>query len=147
MADLNAVVLTGRLVADPELRSGADNKQFLTFRIAVYGGKAQSTGLPITMFIDCAMFNVQQWMMDEISMMRKGKRIIVNGNLRGKTYMKHCQPVTEWWVSVLQAQLAAPMKSEDDVAPAAPTVQPQPKRQTVSLPKGIADPFEGDLFG
>ena len=81
---LNCVVLMGRLVADPELRTTTSGLSVATFRVAVDRRYQRSGEEKQTDFISCVAWRekadfVSQWF-------RKGSMIAVQGTLQSRSY-------------------------------------------------------------
>ena len=81
---LNCVVLMGRLVADPELRTTTSGLSVATFRVAVDRRYQKNSEERQTDFINCVAWRekadfVSQWF-------RKGSMIAVQGTLQSRSY-------------------------------------------------------------
>ena len=82
MSDINQVILTGRLTADPELRYTPSGKAYATFNIAT-GRKYKSQSGELkedTSFIGCTTFNQQAEFLGQY--IRKGQAVLVQGRLK-----------------------------------------------------------------
>lgn len=81
---MNALTLTGNLVADPEKVDLPDGRILANFRIGNsewYNGESRDNG-----FFDVTVFGAQaQNVLDQLS---KGTRVIVSGRLQHSTYEK-----------------------------------------------------------
>lgn len=81
---LNSVILMGRLVADPELRTTTTGKSVASFRIAVdrsfvrQGEQRQADFIPIVAWENTANFVCRYF--------TKGSMIAVQGQLQSRTY-------------------------------------------------------------
>ena len=79
MSDINSVVLVGRLVRDPEVRTTPRGVSVGNFTLAVnrrfkVNGEAQEE----TAFVPCAVFNLPaQWLGEH----KKGEKVAVSGRL------------------------------------------------------------------
>lgn len=87
MPNVNMVLLSGRLVADPELRYTPKGTAVCSFRIAVsrYYRDRESGGFKE----EASFFNVVVWdRMAEMAgeRLRKGSPVFVEGNLRSRSY-------------------------------------------------------------
>lgn len=81
---LNCVVIMGRLVADPELRTTTSGLSVATFRVAVDRRYQKNSEEKQTDFISCVAWRekadfVSQWF-------RKGSMIAVQGTLQSRSY-------------------------------------------------------------
>ena len=137
---INNVVLMGRLVADPELRTTPSGRTLVNFRIAVdrsfvrQGEERQADFIPCTAWEQTANFISRYF--------HKGSMIAVIGSLQSRTYDDKAtgQKRTAYDVVVREASFTG-SKAESGTgsyaAPAAPAapVQPAPAFQSA----GAAD--------
>ena len=84
---LNRVVLMGRLVADPELKTTNTGISVTSFRIAVDRPKRKGEDKPETDFFNCTAWNHNAEFIND--MFSKGEMITVVGNLRSSTFEKN----------------------------------------------------------
>lgn len=81
---MNRVVLTGNLVADPELRKTQSEINTCSFRIAVPKEHSVEEGKPNADFINCVAWRGQADFLCKY--FGKGDRVIVSGKLQSRTY-------------------------------------------------------------
>ena len=81
---LNKVILMGRLVRDPELRTTPQGVSVCTFSIAVDRGYARQGEERQTDFITCVAWRNQAEFISRY--FSKGRMIAIEGNLRTRTY-------------------------------------------------------------
>lgn len=80
---MNSVNLMGRLVNEPEIRLTATQKKFISFRVAVDGGKDKD-GNKITYFLPCVAWNGTAENIAKF--FHKGERIGVSGIITSRDY-------------------------------------------------------------
>lgn len=112
--NMNKVMLTGRLVADPEIRYTKDEKPVASFRLAVNrfakkGSEARAD------FLRCVAFNGLAKVCEEY--LRKGKLIAIVGKIQTKTYESEGQKrsSTEIVVDDLQMMDKKPVSKEEEL--------------------------------
>ena len=81
---INRVVLVGRLVRDPELRTTNSGTSVCSFTVAVDNRTKDNEGNRTTSFIPCAVF--QQTADNMTKFLRKGSLVGVEGRLNQRTY-------------------------------------------------------------
>ncbi len=81
---LNSVVLMGRLVADPELKTTQSNKSVTSFVLAVDRGYVKSGEERQTDFIDVVAWNQTAEFITRY--FKKGSMIALQGSLQTRTY-------------------------------------------------------------
>lgn len=81
---LNVVALTGRLVADPELRMTTTGKEVATFRIAVDRPKTKDSIASTADFFTVVAWNSTATFVSRYFI--KGSPIAVNGRLQSRSY-------------------------------------------------------------
>lgn len=79
---MNGVFISGRLTADPELRTTNSNKSVVAFSVAVHRPFTKDT----TDFIDCVAWESNAEFLSKY--FRKGSRIEITGTLQTRTYEK-----------------------------------------------------------
>lgn len=79
MADLNRVLLHGRLTSDPTVQFSQDGKAVVRFTVAVNGFKENSAD-----FIRCVAFDKKADVIGKY--FRKGSQIIVDGRIQTGSY-------------------------------------------------------------
>ena len=84
---LNVIILTGRLVKDPELRKSASDKSFATFTLAVDNTLKEADGTRGTCFIDARVINS-----DRAELLakycHKGSKVAVHGSLNQRNFIR-----------------------------------------------------------
>lgn len=95
---LNSVIIMGRLVRDPELRTTQDGVSVATFRVAVERDMTnRATGKKETDFIDCVAWRQTGEFVGKF--FTKGRMICVMGRLEGRRYTdKEGKERTAWEV-------------------------------------------------
>jgi single-strand DNA-binding protein len=84
VADINRVVLTGRLTADPDLRYTPQGVPVATFTLAVNRPPRRDGERPPADFVDVAAFRDQaEWC---VRALKKGSPVAVEGRLRIHKY-------------------------------------------------------------
>ena len=81
--NINKVILMGRLTADPELKTSANNVSIVQFTVAVNRRYAKE-GQQNVDFIDCTAFSRSAEFLSKY--FRKGSSIIVFGNIQVDTW-------------------------------------------------------------
>lgn len=101
---MNFVVITGRLVHDPELRYTNTNKAVASFTVAVDEGKTAS-GDKKTSFVDCVAWEKRAEFIDQYFL--KGDPITLCGRLETRTWEKDGQKrkATELVVTSVEFQM------------------------------------------
>lgn len=92
MADINRVVLSGRLTRDPEIRATAGGTQVLSFSVAVNDRRRnQQSGQweDYANYIDCSMFGNRAEALSRI--LSKGLQICLEGRLRWSSWERDGQ--------------------------------------------------------
>src|SRR4028119_2162766 len=82
---MNKIILIGRLVKDPEIRSTATGKKVASFSIAVSDGKDQN-GQEITQYFNCTAWEKKAEIIEMY--IKKGHKIAVVGKLQNRTWDK-----------------------------------------------------------
>ena len=84
---LNVIILTGRLVKDPELRKSASDKSFATFTLAVDNTLKDADGTKGTCFIDARIINSDR---AEVfcKYCRKGSKVAIHGSLNQRNFIR-----------------------------------------------------------
>ncbi len=83
---VNRVVLVGRLVKDPELRTTNTGLSYSTFTIAVDNRVKDADGNRGTLFLNCRIFREQAENL--VKSTRKGSKIAVDGSLNQRNYTR-----------------------------------------------------------
>ena len=130
---INSVVLQGRLVADPELKTTTTGKEVVTFRLASDRSYADANGERQADFITCVAWNGTATFINRY--FAKGSMIIVTGRIQTRTYEdRDGNKRTAFEVVINEAsfcgsknETAAPATPASQLAPVqtqAPTDQP-----------------------
>lgn len=116
MAGFNSVVLVGRLVADPEIRTTTTGKNIATFTLAVDKFKDGAN------FIDCETWERTADYVKQYT--KKGNQVLVSGTLEQNVWEKDGKKQSKLFVSVrsLQSLSSATPRQEkaeptEDTAP------------------------------
>ena len=83
---VNRVVLVGRLVKDPELRTTNTGLSYSTFTIAVDNRVKDADGNRGTLFLNCRIFREQAENL--VKSTRKGSKIAVDGSLNQRNFTR-----------------------------------------------------------
>ena len=83
---VNRVVLVGRLVKDPELKTTSKGTSVASFTIALPNKAKEQDGTRITMFINCTTFREQAENL--VKYARKGMLVGVDGSISQKNYTR-----------------------------------------------------------
>ena len=115
---MNHVILTGRLVADPEVRYTQSNKAVASFKLAVDDGKNRD-GKRKTQFIPCVAWEQRGELIDQY--FRKGDPLTVTGKIAVRSYDKDGEKrfVTEVVVGGIEFPLTRPNR-DGEPRPSAP---------------------------
>ena len=121
---INSVVLMGRLVADPELRTTTTGKSVCTFRIAVDRSYVRQGEQRQADFITCVAWEQTGNFISRY--FTKGSMIAVAGSIQTRNYEdKNGQKRTAFEVNVREASFTGPKAdSGTQAAPAAPAQAP-----------------------
>lgn len=109
---MNHVILTGRLVKDPETRYTKDNKAHTTFTLAVDDGKRD--GVKMSQYIPCSAWGQTAELIDKYFL--KGYPLTVIGKITVRNYEKDGRKVyvTEVSVSGIEFPLSKPSQKTGD---------------------------------
>ena len=105
---MNHVILTGRLVKDPEIRYTNDKKAVASFTVACADGKKD--GKPRSQFIPCVAWEKTAELVDKYFL--KGDPITVTGKITVRTYEKDGRKVYVTEVRVLGVEFPLQKKRE-----------------------------------
>lgn len=114
---MNHVILTGRLVKDPEIRYTESKKAVASFTLAVDDGKTKD-GEEKSQFIPCVAWEKTAELIDKHFL--KGDPLTVIGKITVRTYEKDGAKryVTEVTVSGIEFPLAKPNRESYGTEPA-----------------------------
>lgn len=91
---MNSIIIHGRMVRDPELKTGASGVEFCKFTVAVDRRKKDDP----TDFFDCTAFGKTGAAIAQY--MKRGRDIVVQGRMESNTTEKDGQKRTYWGISV-----------------------------------------------
>ena len=94
---MNKIIIKGRLVRDPELKTGGSGVEFCKFTVAVDRRKIKDKEKE-TDFFDCTAFGNTGVAVSKF--FTKGKEILVEGRMESSTSEKDGQKRTYWGVVV-----------------------------------------------
>ena len=114
---MNKIIIKGRLTKDPELKTGANGKEFCKFTVAVDRRKVKDKEREAD-FFDCTAFDQTAVAIDKY--MSKGREILVEGRMESsKAEGKDGVKRTYWGITVDGFEFcgkkedAAPVQSVD----------------------------------
>ena len=110
---MNQVILSGRLVRDPELRQTMSNKAACSFSIAVYDGKDKD-GNKKSIFVNCSAWDATAESIAQY--FRKGSQILVSGKWEQNSYEKDGQKKKYDQVRVLKFEFMGNKEPQDAFA-------------------------------
>ena len=151
---LNVVIMSGRLVAEPEIRTTNNGKKVSSFRIAVDAGK-DANGNKKADFFDCVAWEHNAEFLGKNA--HKGYLVTVEGKLQTRSYQdKNGNNRTAVEIVANNVNFAAPKSSNPNAgghaapAPAADYSRPAAQPAAPSYSAGTNDDFaliedEGDL--
>ncbi|MEE8716991.1 MAG: single-stranded DNA-binding protein [Coriobacteriales bacterium] len=111
MADINRVIISGRLTRDPELRATAGGTAVLSFGVAVNDRRRnQQTGQweDYANFIDCSMFGNRAEALSKI--LTKGTLVCCEGRLRWSSWERDGQKRSK--IEVIVDEVVLPSRSQ-----------------------------------
>lgn len=118
---MNKVIMTGRMVRDPELRTTASGANVVSFCMAVPRRFKDANGEYPTDWIDCVAWkNTAEFI---CKFFKKGQLITVYGSIQTRAYEKNGEKRKVTEVNVDEAYFCGDRKSEEK-APA-PSLPPQ----------------------
>ena len=82
---INSVIIVGRLVADPEIRTTTNGTNVASFRIAHDENRRGANGEKQSLYINCTLFGKQTEMLTKF--FHKGNLIGITGRLTQRTYV------------------------------------------------------------
>ena len=111
---MNKIIIKGRLVRDPELKTGASGAEFCKFTVAV-DRRRQKDKEKESDFFDCTAFGNTGVAINQY--MSKGKEILVEGRMESNKTEKDGVKRTWWGISVDTFEFCG-SKSDQSSAPA-----------------------------
>lgn len=138
MPSFNKVILMGNLVADPELKSTANNVFVTSFRIAV-GRRVVKDGSPPADFIDIVCW--RQTAQFVTQHFHKGQAILVCGSLQSRSWVDN-QNIKRYITEVIADEVTF----VDKKPPSSGTTEPaqQPPQQQYSSTSGNFEDLASD---
>lgn len=110
---MNKLILTGRFVADPELKNTNNNSSFATGRIAFDSERKDKDGNYPTVFLDIVVFGRNAEYVAKFG--RKGLRVELCGRLETRTYQDRSgNDVTKYECAVETIKVITPKSTTDD---------------------------------
>ena len=94
---MNRIIIKGRLVRDPELRTGSNGTEYCIFTVAVDRRKQKDKD-KVTDFIDCTAFNQTGVAISKY--FSKGRTILVEGRMESTHTERDGQKRTYWGITV-----------------------------------------------
>lgn len=91
---MNQIIIHGRLVRDPELKTAASGNEFCKFTVAVDRRKKEDP----TDFFDCTAFGKTGVAISKY--LTKGREILVHGRMESNKVEKDGQTRTYWGINV-----------------------------------------------
>lgn len=138
MANINRVILSGRLTRDPELRQTAGGTAVLSLGLAVNDRRRNAqTGQweDYTNFLDCTVFGARAESLSRI--LAKGMLVLAEGKLRWSQWERDGQKRSK--VEVIVEELELPARGRDDEAGQGQTAAAaQPGTQACAAPSYAA---------
>lgn len=142
---MNSVVLAGRLVADPELKTTSSGVEVTSFRLAVNQDYVKSGEEKKADF-----FNITAWRQTAAFICKyfhKGNGIVLKGRLQSRTYQAQ-DGSNRYIVEVVADNAEFPLgggKSNDDTSNYAPTASAPAQTAAVSDTSSADFPVDDDL--
>lgn len=116
---MNKLIIKGRLVRDPELKTAASGAEFCKFTVAVDRRISKDKQVEKnTDFFDCTAFGKTGVFISQY--FTKGREILVEGRMESNTSEKDGQKRTFWGVVVETCEFCG-SKSDNSAAPAPAT--------------------------
>ena len=94
---MNQIIIHGRLVRDPELKTAASGNEFCKFTVAVDRRPVKDKPKEAD-FFDCTAFGKTGAAISQY--MNKGREILIEGRMESNTAEKDGQKRTYWGISV-----------------------------------------------
>jgi single-strand DNA-binding protein len=138
MSDINQVMLTGRLTADPEMRYTPAGKAIASFNLANGRRYKNQSGEVVedTSFIGCTAFGQSAEFMGQY--IRKGQAILVQGRLKQETWEDRQTGKKQSKTKVL-VDVVKSMGQRSTPAQQAPKDEYQPTPETTPAIDAMAD--------
>lgn len=94
---MNQIIIHGRLVRDPELKTAASGNEFCKFTVAVDRRRKEDP----TDFFDCTAFGKTGVFVSKY--FAKGREILIRGRMESNKVEKDGQTMTYWGINVEEA--------------------------------------------
>lgn len=132
-ANLNAVTIQGRLVADPEIRQTTDGKKVTTVRLAVENPFKRKDGTKHVTYLNVSCWNQQAEFVS--TYFRKGDMLMVNGRLKPRQYeTKEGEKRTSYDILAVEVTSAGKKKDAAAAAQQPATSANTPAAETTTAP-------------
>ena len=118
---MNSIIIKGRLVRDPELKTGGSGVEFCKFTVAVDRRVQKDKEKRQADFFDCTAFGKTGVFVN--TYFKKGREILVAGRMESSTSEKDGQKRTYWGVTVDNVEFCG---SKNDAPAAAPEAPAEP---------------------
>ena len=129
---MNKCIMCGRLVRDPEVRYGEENKTIARFTIAV-DRKFKTEGQPDADFFNCICFDKKAEFAEKYLI--KGTKVIVVGRIQNDNFTnKEGQKVYSVQIFVEEVEFAEGKKAAEEKPK-----NEKPKNDFMSLPEGMEE--------
>lgn len=148
MADVNIVVIVGRLTRDAELKYTPTGMPVLSFSVAVNRRvKKNETWIEEACFFDVSYFGKGAEAINQY--MTKGKQVAINGELRQDRWEKDGQARSKISIVANNVQLLGGGQGQGNYAPSQPrenSYKPRQEQEAYnSVPSYEDDSFDEDL--
>ena len=127
---MNKIIIKGRLVRDPELKTGGSGVEFCKFTVAVDRRPVKDKPKESD-FFDCTAFGATGAAIGKY--MNKGREILVEGRMESSKTEKDGQKRT-WWGIVVEAFDFCGSKQDAGTPAPAPAAEPVPVDPPDDLP-------------
>ena len=128
---MNKIILKGRLVRNPELKTGANGTEFCKFSVAVDRRQSKDKE-KVTDFFDCTAFGNTGAAISKY--MEKGREILIEGRMESNRVAKDEKTVTYWGVTVDTFEFCGSRNEAKQDAPVIDAQSGMEQVDTVSLP-------------
>lgn len=126
--NLNKVILAGRLVADPEIRSTQDGTKVANIRIAVNRRFSGKDGNKSTDFFTCVAWRKDAELLEKY--FKKGSSILIIGEIQNREWEK--DGVKHYTTEIMVTEVNFVDSKNDATAPAVDPSMPEPPADLAS---------------